>query len=48
MSSGLPIFEGLVRRPALRDCHREMGFSEVNVGVLGKCAAADSDVKLVR
>ena len=28
MSSGLPIFDGIVRRPALHDCHREMGLSQ--------------------
>jgi len=28
MSSGHPIFDGFVRRPALRDYHREMGLGE--------------------
>jgi hypothetical protein len=28
MSSGLPIFDGFVRRPALHDYHREMGLGE--------------------
>ena len=32
MSSELPIFDRFVRRPAVYDCHRQMGFSELNVG----------------
>ena len=55
MSSGLPIFDGFVRRPALHGCHREMGLSqferEGSVAAFEKIetkCTADSDVKLVR
>jgi hypothetical protein len=34
MSSGLPIFDGFVQRPAVHECHRQMGISEPNVGAL--------------